>query len=125
MVIVVSLFAGWSVLTKPQERDAMTSHWAGFLKRRWASTQRAKGAFAPISDHQERRAGVRFEALQYEDGQPFVALVFMKDGKPLPLSGRLFTFDLQPGTTKGEAEKLVSLLNDRVTDFVETRASQP
>ena len=100
----------------------MTSHWTGFLKRPWAKPQTPEGASATPSNQQERRAGVSFEALQYEDGQPFVALVFMKDGRPLPLSGRLFTFDLKPGTTKGEAEKLVSLLNDRVTDFVETRA---
>jgi len=67
---------------------------------------------------------VGFEVLQYEDGQPFIALVFMAHGRPLPLSGRLFTFDLQPGTTKAKAEQLASLLNDRVTEFVETRAPQ-
>lgn len=72
-----------------------------------------------------RRAEVRFEVLKYEDGQPFVALVFMRDGNPLPVEGRLFTFDLVPGTTPLEAETLARLLSRRVTHLAETVAEQP
>lgn len=69
-----------------------------------------------------RRVAVTFEVLQYEDGQPFVALVFMKDGQPLPAEGRLFTFDLAPGTTQLEAETLARLLSRRVTHLAKTAA---
>ena len=72
-----------------------------------------------------RRVELTFEVLQYEDGQPFVALVFMKDGRPLPVEGRLFTFDLAPGTTKLEAETLARLLSRRVTHLAETVAVEP
>ena len=72
-----------------------------------------------------RRVELTFEVLQYEDGQPFVALVFMKDGRPLPIEGRLFTFDLAPGTTHLEAETLARLLSRRVTHLAETVAAEP
>jgi hypothetical protein len=71
-----------------------------------------------------RRVELTFEVLQYEDGQPFVALVFMKDGRPLPVGGRLFTLDLAPGTTQVEAETLARLLSRRVTHLAETVAAE-
>jgi hypothetical protein len=72
-----------------------------------------------------RRVALTFEVLQYEDGQPFVALVFMKDGRPVPVEGRLFTFDLAPGTTQLEADTLARLLSRRVTHLAETVAAKP
>ena len=72
-----------------------------------------------------RRVELTFEVLQYEDGQPFVALVFLRDGRPVPVGGRLFTFDLAPGTTQLEAETLARLLSRRVTHLAETVAAKP
>jgi hypothetical protein len=72
-----------------------------------------------------RRVELTFEVLQYEDGQPFVALVFLKGGRPVPVEGRLFTFDLAPGTTQLEAETLARLLSRRVTHLAETVAAEP
>jgi hypothetical protein len=78
-----------------------------------------------ISLMSTRRVALTFEVLQYEDGQPFVALVFMKDGRPVPIEGRLFTFDLAAGTTQLEAETLARLLSRRVTHLAETVAAEP
>lgn len=65
---------------------------------------------------------VRFRVLNYPDSGPVVGLVFMHDGKPVTPTGTAFSFDLTPGTTKLEADTLVSLLNRRVVRLVETRA---
>ena len=64
---------------------------------------------------------VAFESLQYEYGQPFIALVFLRDGVPIAPSGRVFTFELTPGTPTLEADTLASLLSRRVTRLVETQ----
>ena len=45
----------------------------------------------------------------------------MKDGKPVPPNGRVFTFELSPGTSNKEADTLAGLLNRRVLRLVETR----
>jgi hypothetical protein len=64
---------------------------------------------------------LRFRVLNYPDAGPVVGLVFMHDGKPVTPNGTAFSFDLTPGTTKLEADTLVSLLNRRVVRLVETR----
>ncbi len=66
---------------------------------------------------------VRFRVLNYPDSGPVVGLVFMHDGKAVAPNGTAFSFDLTPGTTKLEADTLVSLLNRRVVRLVETRAA--
>ena len=68
-----------------------------------------------------RGVQVAFESLEYDDGQPFIALVFLRGGVPIAPSGRVFTFELGPGTPKLEAETLASLLNRRITHLVETQ----
>ena len=68
-----------------------------------------------------RGVQVAFESLEYEDGQPFIALVFLRDGVPIAPSGRVFTFELEPGTPKLEADTLASLLSRRITHVVETQ----
>ena len=65
---------------------------------------------------------VRFRVLNYPETGPVVGLVFMRDGKPVAPNGSAFSFGLTPGTTKLEADTLVSLLNRRVVRLVETRA---
>ena len=71
----------------------------------------------------ERQRGVQvaFEGLQYDDGQPFIALVFLRNGVPIAPPGRVFTLELAPGTPKLEADTLASLLSRRVTHLVETQ----
>ena len=64
---------------------------------------------------------VRFRVLNYPDSGPVVGLVFMHEGKAVAGNGTVFSFDLTPGTTKLEADTLVSLLNRRVVRLVETR----
>jgi hypothetical protein len=97
-----------------------SSTWGGFFKtRRHAPEQAATKAH----DDEDQRRGVQvaFESLEYDDGQPFIALVFLRDGVPIAPPGRVFTFDLAPGTPKLEADTLASLLSRRVTHLVETR----
>ena len=74
-------------------------------------------------DDEDQRRGVQvaFESLQYDDGQPFIALVFLRDGVPIAPSGHVFTFELTAGTPKLEADTLASLLSRRVTHLVETQ----
>jgi len=69
------------------------------------------------------QADIQFRVLNYPDTDPVVALVFVRDGNPLPPNGRVFTLELSPGTTQLEANTLVSLLNRRVVRLVETRAA--
>jgi hypothetical protein len=65
---------------------------------------------------------VRFRVLNFPDSGPVVGLVFMHEGKAVAPNGTAFSFGLTPGTTKLEADTLVSLLNRRVVRLVETRA---
>src|SRR3954447_8250513 len=93
----------------------MTS-WTGFFKRRSAP----EGELSSADQGRQRRVQVAFESLEYDDGQPFIALVFLRDGVPIDASGRVFTFELSPGTPKLEADTLASLLSRRVTHLLET-----
>ena len=67
---------------------------------------------------------VRFRVLNYPDSGPVVGLVFMHDGKAVAPNGTAFSFHLTPGTTKLEADTLVSLLN-RIPRSPETRGLGP
>src|SRR5688500_16330846 len=58
-------------------------------------------------------ANVEFRVLN-EGADPVLALVFMRNGEPVPPNGRVFTLELSPETTKLEADTLASLLNRRV-----------
>ena len=101
-----------------------SSTWSGFFKRsRRAPDQEITDT--SNEDGREPQGGVEvaFESLEYEDGQPFVALVFLRDGVPISPPGRVFTFDLAPGTPKLEADTLASLLSRRVTHLVETQVN--
>lgn len=71
------------------------------------------------------QADVQFRVLNYPGSDPVVAMTFVRDGRPLPPSGKVFTFELAPGTAKLEADTLVSLLNRRVVRLIETRAGAP
>src|SRR5215203_842858 len=99
----------------------MTSSTSGgfFKGRRHAPEQAVSNAHA--DEDQRRGVQVAFEGLQYDDGQPFIALVFLRDGVPIPPPGRVFTFELTPGTPKMEADTLASLLSRRVTHLIETQ----
>jgi hypothetical protein len=99
-----------------------SSTWSGFFKR----SRRAPDQETPdagTEDRRDRQGGVEvaFESLEYDDGQPFIALVFLRNGVPIAPSGRVFTFELAPGTPKLEADTLASLLSRRVTHLVETQ----
>ena len=78
---------------------------------------------SPTHEPADRRRGVEvaFESLEYEDGQPFIALVFMRGGVPIAPAGRVFTFELAPGTPKLEADTLASLMGRRITHLNETQ----
>lgn len=94
--------------------------WRALFKRR----RRAPHEDAPRTEERldgQRGVEVAFESLEYEDGQPFLALVFLRGGVPVEPSGRVFTFELAPGTPKLEADTLASLLGRRVTHLVETQ----
>ncbi len=67
------------------------------------------------------KAEIEFRVLAFPDSEPVIGLVFMKDGKPVPPNGRVFTFELSPGTSNMEADTVASLLNQRVLRLVETR----
>ena len=114
---------------------ALRSQIGGFLNRRVRDDEALRGE--PVQTQAEPRvarrdgnggermtsqADVQFRALNYPDTDPVVALVFVRDGVPLPPNGRVFTLELSPGTTQLEANTLVSLLNRRVVRLVETRA---
>ena len=99
-----------------------SSIWSSFFKR----SRRAPGQEDSTPDTEggedgQRGVQVAFESLEYDDGQPFIALVFLRDGAPIAPSGRVFTFELTAGTPKLEADTLASLLSRRVTHLVETK----
>ena len=71
------------------------------------------------------KAGIEFRVLPFKDSEPVIGLVFMKDGRPVPPNGRVFTFELSPGTSNMEADTVASLLNRRVLRLVETRPDPP
>jgi hypothetical protein len=75
---------------------------------------------AKTSTARTTRVEVSFQVLQYPDGQPFLALVFSRDGEPLSGEDKLFTFDLAPGTTQDEAATIAEVLNRRVTHLALT-----
>lgn len=85
---------------------------------------RASGAAASREGERQMsaQAEVHFRVQHYPDTDPVIALVFVRDGKPLPPNGKAFAFELSPGTTKLEADTVASLLNRRVVRLVETRA---
>jgi hypothetical protein len=97
------------------------STWRGFFKRTQRESDQEHPSGRPDArSSRERGAEVAFESLEYEDGQPFIALVFLRNGVPIEPSGRVFTLELVPGTPKLEADTLASLLNRRVTHLLET-----
>jgi hypothetical protein len=71
------------------------------------------------------RVEVSFQLHHYEDGQPFIALAFTRDGAPVNAGGRLFTFDLNADTPRLEAETIVHLLRRKLTHFVMTSPDSP
>src|SRR4051794_14796836 len=71
------------------------------------------------------RVEVSFQLHHYEDGQPFIALAFTRDGAPVNAGGRLFTFDLNADTPRLEAETIVHLLRRKLTHFVMTTPESP
>ena len=100
-----------------------SSPWRGLLKGpRSAPEQPPSHASPAASPNRGRAVEVAFESLEYDDGQPFIALVFLRDGVPVAPSGSVFTLELAPGTPKLEADTLASLLSRRVTHLVETQA---
>ena len=99
-----------------------SSIWSSFSKRsRRAPGQEDSTPGPEGGEDSQRGVQVAFESLEYDDGQPFIALVFLRDGVELEPSGRVFTFELLPGTPKLEADTLASLLSRRVTHLVETQ----
>ncbi len=70
------------------------------------------------------RVEVGFQLHEYEDGQPFIALAFSREGQPLNAGGKLFTFDLSPDTPRLEAETIVHLLRRKFTHFVVTTVEE-
>ena len=70
---------------------------------------------ADMPDAATKRLEVTFQVFQYDDGQPFIALGFKRDGEALPAGGRLFTLDLSDGTSPIEANTLAHLLRRKVT----------
>lgn len=102
-----------------------SSTWIGFFKRGWREPNNADpSAEKPGRPDGQRAVELAFESLEYDDGQPFIALVFLRDGVPIEPSGRVFTLELAPGTPKLEAETLASLLGRRVTHLVETQVQE-
>ena len=99
-----------------------SSTWGGLFKGRRRAPEPVVSD-ANTEERPERQQGVEvaFESLEYDDGQPFIALVFLRGGVPIAPSGRVFTFELAPGTSKLEADTLASLLNRRITHLVETQ----
>jgi hypothetical protein len=95
--------------------------WSGLFKRSRPPEQALPTVGTEGTHDGQRGVQVAFESLQYEDGQPFIALVFLRDGVPIEPSGRVFTFELAPGTPTLEADTLASLLSRRVTRLVETK----
>ena len=71
------------------------------------------------------RVEVGFQLHEYEDGQPFIALTFLRGGEPVAAGGRLFTFELSPDTPRLEAETIVHLLRRKLTHFVVTTVDEP
>jgi hypothetical protein len=97
------------------------STWSGFFKRSRPPDDASPTVGTQRTQDGQRGVQVAFESLHYEDGQPFIALVFLRDGVPIAPSGRVFTFELAPGTPTREADTLASLLSSRVTHLVETQ----
>lgn len=68
-----------------------------------------------MSEAGTKRVEVTFQVFQYDDGQPFIALSFRREGEAMPLADRLFTLDLTQGTSPIEANSLAHLLRRKVT----------
>jgi hypothetical protein len=73
------------------------STWTGFFKRSHPPDEASPTVGTQDTQDGQRGVQVAFESLHYEDGQPFIALVFLCDGVPIAPSGRVFTFELAPG----------------------------
>jgi hypothetical protein len=98
-----------------------SSTWSGISKRRRPPDEVPPYVGTRSTQDGQRGVQIRFESLHYDDGQPFIALVFLRHGVPIAPSGRVFTFELAPGTPTGEADTLASLLSSRVTRLIETQ----
>jgi hypothetical protein len=70
---------------------------------------------AEMSEAGTKRVEITFQVFQYDDGQPFIALTFRRDGETMPVADRLFTLDLTQGTSPIEANTLAHLLRRKVT----------
>jgi hypothetical protein len=66
------------------------------------------------------RVEVTFQVLYYPDGQPFIALVFSREGEMVAGGDKLFSFDLAHGTTADEAATIAQVLNRCVTHLAMT-----
>ena len=78
-----------------------------------------------MSEPGTKRLEITFQVFQYDDGQPFIALGFTRDGAALAAGGRLFTLDLSPGTSPIEANTLAHLLRRKVTHLSMTSGDAP
>jgi hypothetical protein len=58
---------------------------------------------------------VAFEVRQHGDGRPYIVLILSREGRPVALDDRAFTFDLIPNLAIDEASTLVQVLNQCVT----------
>ena len=76
-----------------------------------------------MSEAGTKRVEVTFQVFQYDDGQPFIALAFRRDGEAVASGDRLFTLDLTLGTSPIEANTLAHLLRRKVTHLSMTSAA--
>ena len=77
-----------------------------------------------MSANGTKRLEITFQVFQYDDGQPFIALGFRREGEVTPTGGRLFTLDLTPGTSPIEANTLAHLLRRKVTHLSMTSGGE-
>jgi hypothetical protein len=77
-----------------------------------------------MADAVTHKLPVSFRVFQYEAGDPFLALVFEGSGDPLGGEGKLFTLELNPGTSLEEAEALARLFSRKVTHIAMTSRAE-
>ncbi len=76
-----------------------------------------------MSDAQTQREKSYFRAVEYGDGTPWI--ICEPQGPEIPaLSGGFIGFDLEPGTSLQEADRIAAMLRNKVTHVSVTLFNQ-
>jgi hypothetical protein len=71
-----------------------------------------------VAEVQKDRVDVSFEVRQDNEAEPSIVMLLSRDGKPVSMNEKIFSFKLSPNLTSDEASTLTQVLNQCVTHLV-------